>query len=96
MIVCTTNMQHATPAKPVTLNDGWNRIAALLSHVEEGLFGPGSDHPVSFDVTMYTEAHNLVYTMCTQKPSLCPDLYRRFGIHAADVAREAYANRKRD
>ena len=44
MTVCTTNMQQATPVAPVTLNEGWKKITARLTHLEDGLFGAGRLH----------------------------------------------------
>ena len=82
------------PPPPVSLSEGWSRITALLSHLEDGLFGPGPDNPSAFTPAMYAEVHGIAYAMCTQKLSLCPDLYRRIGIHAAEVARKAYVNGK--
>ena len=94
MTVYITNMQQATPVAPLTLNEGWSQITALLTHLEDGLFGPGSDNPSAFTPAMYAEVHSIAYAMCTQKPLLCTDLYRRIGIHAAEVARKAYVNGK--
>ena len=94
MTVYITNMQQATPVAPLTLNEGWSQITALLTHLEDGLIGPGSDNPSAFTPAMYAEVHSIAYAMCTQKPLLCPDLYRRIGIHAAEVARKAYVNGK--
>ena len=92
MTVYITNMQKATPVAPLTLNEGWSQITALLTHLEDGLFGAGPDNPSAFTPAMYAEVHGIAYAMCTQKLSLCPDLYRRIGIHAAEVARKAYVN----
>ena len=83
MTVYITNMQQATPVAPLTLNEGWSQITALLTHLEDGLFGAGPDNPSAFTPAMYAEVHGIAYAMCTQKLSLCPDLYRRIGIHAA-------------
>ena len=94
MTVYITNMQQATPVAPLTLNEGWSQITALLTHLEDGLFGAGPDNPSAFTPAMYAEVHGIAYAMCTQKLSLCPDLYRRIGIHAAEVARKAYVNGK--
>ena len=70
------------------------KITAFLSHLEDDLFGPGPDNPSAFTPAMYAEVHGIAYAMCTQQLSLCPDLYRRIGIHAAEVARKAYVNGK--
>ena len=94
MIVCITNMQQATPVAPLTLNEGWSQITALLTHLEDGLFGAGPDNPSAFTPAMYAEVHGIACAMCTQQLSLCPDLYRRIGIHTAEVARKAYVNGK--
>ena len=88
------SMQHPAPPITLTLNDGWSQITARLTHLEDGLFGAGPDNPSAFTPAMYAEVHGIAYAMCTQKLSLCPDLYRRIGIHAAEVARKAYVNGK--
>ena len=85
MIVFITNMQQATPVAPLTLNEGWSQITALLTHLEDGLFGAGPDNPSAFTPAMYAEVHGIAYAMCTQKLSLCPDLYRRIGIQWAGL-----------
>ena len=79
-------MLQLSPTPAVSLSEGWSRITALLSHLEDGLFGSGPDNPSAFSPADYTEAHSLAYEMCTVQ-SLCRDLYRRLGIHFADVAR---------
>ena len=91
MTVHGTMMQlSSTP--PVSLNEGWEKLATLLKHLEDGLFGSSPDNPSAFTPTDFEEAHSLAYELCT--PSLCGDVFRRLGIHFADVAQRAVANRK--
>ena len=87
-------MLQVSPPPAVTLNDGWEKLAALLKHLEDGLFGGGLDNPSAFTPTDFEEAHSLAYELCTQTPSLCADLYRKLGIYAADVASRAVRNGK--
>ena len=79
---------------PLGLNAAWAWIMELLGPMEERLFGPGPDD-LTFAINEFTALYGRVYRIYNQKnPVLSPDLYRRLGIHVADVAREAYANGK--
>ena len=81
--------------QPLGLNAAWASIMELLGPMEERLFGPGPDD-LTFATNQYTMLYTRVYLIYIQKPpfNLAPDLYRRLGIHIADVAREAFANNK--
>ena len=87
-------MLQLSPTPSLSLNDGWSKITGLLKHLEDGLFGLGPDNPAAFTPADYAEAHSLAYEMCTVQ-SLCRDLYRRLGIHFADVAQRAVARETR-
>ena len=54
-------MQQPPPTAPVSLNEGWNRITALLSNLEDELFGLGSDR--LFTAAMYADVHGIAYAM---------------------------------
>ena len=60
-------MLQLSPAPAVSLNDGWTRLAALLKHLEDGLFGVGPDNPSEFTPADYAEAHSLAYELCASR-----------------------------